>query len=411
MNIAMISEHASPLATLGGVDAGGQNVHVEALAATLVSLGHRVVVYTRRDDVKLERRVQMRTGVIVEHVDAGPARPIPKDAIYAHVGAFAAGLRRAWERDRPDVVHAHFWMSGLAALAAAKPLGIPVAHTFHALGSEKRRHQGDADTSPERRIAEETRIAREADAVVATSSSEVFELSRMGASNATITIVPCGVDVAHFSTAGPVERRHDGRFRIGTVSRLVPRKGVDTIIDAMPEIANAELVIAGGGESADLASDPEAQRLAERARANGVADRTYLRGRLGRAEIPAFLRSCDLVVCVPWYEPFGIVPLEAMACGVPVIASSVGGLIDTVVDGATGYHVPARDPHALAAAIEALRRDKELRLAMGARGVERVRTRFSWQRVAASTLAVYGALTERRASDHGPRSSRPLAIG
>ena len=404
MNIAMVSEHASPLATLGGVDAGGQNVHVEALAATLVSMGHRVVVYTRRDDVALERRVRMRTGVRVEHVDAGPPRTIPKDAIYAHVGAFAAELRRAWERDRPDVVHAHFWMSGLAALAAAKPLGIPVVQTFHALGSEKRRHQGGADTSPGRRIEEEAWIAREADAVIATSSSEVFELARMGASKATITIVPCGVDIEHFSTGGPHESRAVDRLRIGTVSRLVPRKGVDTIIDALPGIPNAELHIAGGGESADLASDPEARRLWERVRTGGVADRTFLRGRLRRDEIPAFLRSCDLVVCVPWYEPFGIVPLEAMACGVPVIASSVGGLIDTVVDGATGYHVPARDPRALAEAIEALRGDEALRRAMGARGVERVRSRYSWQRVATSTLAVYCELVERLATE-------PIAIG
>ena len=407
MKIAMVSEHASPLAILGGVDAGGQNVHVEALAATLVSLGHSVTVYTRRDGPALERRTRMVSGVVVEHVDAGPARPIAKDAIYAHVGAFSNYLQRAWESDRPDVVHAHFWMSGLAALSAAKPLGIPVVQTFHALGVEKRRHQGDADTSPGTRVEEESRIARDADGIVATSSSEVFELLRMGARQSGISIVPCGVDTERFSPAGSRERRKNDRLRVGTLSRLVPRKGIDTVIDALAGVPSAVLVVAGGGESANLATDPEARRLADRAGASSVAHRTYLRGSLRRSEIPAFLRSCDIVVCVPWYEPFGIVPLEAMACGVPVIVSRVGGLVDTVVDGATGFHVPPNDPAALARAIDALNRDPALRTSMGALGVERVRSRYTWLRVASSTLAVYGDLVGRTAAE--PAASGPGA--
>ena len=404
MKIAMVSEHASPLATVGGVDAGGQNVHVEALAATLVALGHSVTVYTRRDNASLDRRTHMLSGVIVEHVDAGPPRHIAKDEIYAHVPTFGDELRRAWTNDRPDVVHAHFWMSGLAALAAAKPLGIPVVQTFHALGSEKRRHQGAADTSPERRIVEEASIARDADAVIATSASEVFELVRMGARPSDVSIVPCGVDVERFSPSGIRELRESDRLRIGTISRLVPRKGVDTVIDAMTYVRDAELAIAGGGEGADLAADPEAQRLSTRARERGAGDRVQLRGRLRRDEIPPFLRSCDVIVCVPWYEPFGIVPLEAMACGVPVVASNVGGLIDTVVDGTTGFHVPPRDARALASAIELLQRDGNLRRAMGERGVERVRTRYTWARVAATTLGVYRNVVERL-------DTEPVAIG
>ena len=208
MRIAMVSEHASPLAALGGVDAGGQNVHVAALACALAALGNSVTVYTRRDAPKLPKRVAMAPGVVVEHVDAGPARAIPKDAIYPYVPAFAAALQRAWTEDRPDVVHSHFWMSGLAALGAAQPLGVPVAHTFHALGVEKRRHQGKADTSPDARIAEEERIVRSADRIIATSSAEVFELMRMGATPRTIKIVPCGVDLERFTPAGPAEKKH-----------------------------------------------------------------------------------------------------------------------------------------------------------------------------------------------------------
>jgi D-inositol-3-phosphate glycosyltransferase len=403
MRIAMVSEHASPLATLGGVDAGGQNVHVAALAENLATLGNSVVVYTRRDDPKTPRRVVMCPGVVVEHVHAGPAKPIPKDAIYPHVGAFAASLERAWRDDRPDVVHSHFWMSGLAALAAAKPLGIPVAHTFHALGVEKRRHQGTADTSPGARLDEEKRIVRDADRIVATASAEVFELLRMGAVPRKLKIVPCGVDLERFTPSGPAEKRRSGLMRIVTLSRLVPRKGIGDVVEALVDVPNAELVIAGGGESADLVSDPEAQRLMGMARSLGVADRVYMRGRVERDEVPPLLRSADVVVCTPWYEPFGIVPLEAMACGVPVIVSSVGGLVDTVVDGMTGVHVPPQAPRQLALALQSLAADEKRRRMLGKLGVERVRARYSWSRIAADTLDVYRGLVTTSAEE--------LAIG
>jgi glycosyltransferase involved in cell wall biosynthesis len=385
----MVSEHASPLATLGGVDAGGQNVHVEALAATLARLGHAVTVYTRRDSPALPKRVQMRSGVIVRHVDAGPAEAIPKDAIYEYVPEFAAGLREAWREERPAVVHSHFWMSGLAALAVTREAGIPLVHTFHALGVEKRRHQGDADSSPASRIEDEARIAREADRIVATSTSEVFELKRMGARSRALKVVPCGVDLERFRPDGSAEPRRSARMRVVTLSRLVPRKGIDSVIEAIATVPESELVIAGGGESRDLSADPEARRLYRLAHAAGVEKRVSLLGRVERARVPALLRSGDVVVCTPWYEPFGIVPLEAMACGVPVVVSAVGGLVDTVVDGVTGFHVAPHDPAGLSQALDALRQDPALRREMGRLGLERVATRYSWFRIAADTLDVY----------------------
>lgn len=406
MKIAMVSEHASPLATLGGVDAGGQNVHVAELARELVRLGHDVTVYTRRESPVVPRRVVMESGVVVEHVEAGPLKPIAKDAIYGHIDAFAARLDVAWDEARPDIVHAHFWMSALAALGPAKRAGIPLVQTFHALGIEKRRHQGDADPSPSTRIDDEARIAREADRIVATTSAEAFALVRMGASQKRLAIVPCGVNLSAFSPFGRCEKRRGAHLRVVTLSRLVPRKGVDTAIEALVNVAHAELVIAGGGEGADLACDPEAQRLSRIATTSGVAARTYLRGRMDRAAIPALLRSADVVVCTPWYEPFGIVPLEAMACGVPVIVSAVGGLIDTVVDGVTGLHVPPRDPAALAGALRTLRDDPQRRIAMGAQAVERVGARYSWARVAKETLGVYASTLGA-----GSSAADPIAIG
>lgn len=396
MNIAMVSEHASPLATLGGVDAGGQNVHVAALSLHLAKLGHAIDVYTRRDDAKLPRVVLMGPGVRVIHVDAGPARPIPKDAMWPYMHAFSRHLIRAWRDAPPDLVHAHFWMSGFAAITAAHALGLPFAQTFHALGLEKRRHQGNADTSPSERLAVEERLAREADRVVATASAEVFELLRLGANPRALKIVPCGVDVERFTPEGPCEERRRDRFRIVSLSRLVPRKGIADVIEALADLPEAELIVAGGGEGPDLVSDPEAQRLSLLARERGVADRVYLRGRVERNEVPALLRSADVVVCTPWYEPFGIVPLEAMACGVPVVASSVGGLIDTVVDGLTGLHVAPRSPRQIAAAVRTLIASPQKRAMFGRLGVERARMRYAWSRIAAETVDVYRTLVAPR---------------
>jgi glycosyltransferase involved in cell wall biosynthesis len=401
VKVAMVSEHASPLAMLGGADAGGQNVHVAALAAALARRGTEVVVHTRRDDPALPDRVAAAPGVTVEHVDAGPPHPIPKDQLLPHMNEFAARLRRSWRVDPPDVVHAHFWMSGRAALAACRPLGLPLVQTFHALGVVKRRHQGAKDTSPPSRIREEAMLAKEADRIVATCSEEVFELVRMGADLRRIAVAPCGVDLGLFRPDGPAEPRPAGRHRMLVVSRLVERKGIGNAITALAGVPEAELVVAGGPPADRLDGDREARRLAGLATRLGVADRVQLRGRVGQRDLPALYRSADLVVCVPWYEPFGIVPLEAMACGAPVVASAVGGLVDSVVDGVTGVHVAPRRPDLLGPVLSALLADKARRAALGAAGARRARRRYGWDRIAGSILEVYAGVTAAATADTG----------
>ncbi|MBD0282896.1 MAG: glycosyltransferase [Thermoleophilaceae bacterium] len=406
MRVAMVSEHASPLAALGGVDAGGQNVHVAALAGAIARRGIQVVVYTRRDDERRPERVRMSPGVEVCHVRAGPPRPISKDELLPYMDDFAERLHGAWRRERPDVVHAHFWMSGSTSLRAARELGIPMVQTFHALGVVKRRYQGDKDTSPAGRVEIEKDIVRRADRIVATCTDEVFELIRMGASNADLTVIPCGVDLELFRPDGPSEPRTPGRARLACVGRLVERKGIGNVISALALLPDVELVVAGGPNRAELDADPEARRLGALAEEVGVADRVELRGRLEREELPPLLRSCDALVTAPWYEPFGIVSLEAMACGVPVVASAVGGLIDTVVDGLTGVHVPPRDPERLAAALSPLLADAERRAAYGRAGLERARRLYDWNRIATATLDVYARLVRRR-----PRRARDRSVG
>ena len=405
MRISMVSEHASPLAVLGGVDAGGQNVHVAALARKLADRGHLVTVYTRRDDPDLPPEVTLAPGVRVRHLDAGPAEHIAKDDLLPLVPAMAEGLAAAWRTERPDVVHSHFWMSGLAATAAVRTLpgpAVPVVHTYHALGVVKRRQQGAADTSPAERVELEAQLGQDVDVVVATCSDEAFELKAMGVPAAKISVAPCGVDLTVFTPTGPVVSR-GSRHRIGVIGRMVPRKGMGLAISALGLLAergrdDIELLVVGGpGGPDDLVGDAEARRLMELAISSGVRDRVDFRGPVPQAELPAVLRSLDAAVCAPWYEPFGITALEAMACQVPVIAAAVGGLIDSVVDGVTGLHVPPRDPDAIAAAIEQLLDHPQEALALGRAGRRRVRTLYSWDRVASETARVYTDVVRRSA--------------
>jgi D-inositol-3-phosphate glycosyltransferase len=405
MRIALVSEHASPLAVLGDVDAGGQNVHVAALAERLSRHGHEVTVYTRRDDSALPDRVVTDAGYAVEHLRAGPPEPIDKDLLLPHMRRFGHELGRSWENRPPDIVHAHFWMSGLAALTADPD--VPIVQTYHALGSVKRRHLGRDDPSPGDRPEIERRIGHAVDHIIATCSDEVFELAGMGVAGGKTTVVPCGVDVSRLRPDGPVAGRGERR-RLVTVGRLVERKGVETIVRALAELSDTELIVAGGPPAAELAGCPEAVRLRAVAREVGVEDRVSLLGGVSPDRVPELLRSADIAVFTPWYEPFGIAPVEAMACGVPVVASAVGGMIDTVVSKVTGEHVPPRRPQTLAAVLRELLDDPARLRAYGRAGAERARGRYTWEQVTTRTEAVYRRLRLARKveADDMPRGGQ-----
>jgi glycosyltransferase involved in cell wall biosynthesis len=399
MRVALVSEHANPLATLGSADAGGQNVHVAALAAGLADRGHDVTVYSRRDSTTAPRRVRAPGGYVVEHVPAGPPTDVPKDELLPHMPAFADHLRASWRAEPVDVVHAHFWMSGLAATDAATDAAgrraVPVVQTFHALGSVKRRHQGSRDTSPRERIGLERRLCRTVDHVVATCRDEVRELEALGLPAARASVIPCGVDVRAFR---PTTTEPDGRLRLLSIGRLVTRKGVGNVIEALAQLPDVELMIAGGPRRDALEADPEVQRLRRLAERLGVQDRVRFLGSVARSDIPALMSAAEVVVTVPWYEPFGIVPLEAMACGRPVVGSAVGGLLDTVVPGVTGDLVAPRHPAALARVLRSLLDDAPRRAAYGRAGRERAVTHYQWSRVAELTEQVYASVVARHPS-------------
>ncbi|WP_431919603.1 glycosyltransferase [Micromonospora wenchangensis] len=398
MRIAMISEHASPLAVLGGEDAGGQNTHVAELSAALVAAGHDVRVYTRRDAVDLPVAVRAPDGYEVVHVPAGPAEPVAKDALLPHMKEFSHWLTGRWRGGdwTPEVVHAHFWMSGLAALAAGRQTGVPVVQTYHALGTVKRRHQGVQDTSPARRIGYERELGCAVDRVVAQCRDEVGELVRLGVPRSRMTVVPSGVNLDTFAPLGPAVDRDADRPRVLTVGRLVERKGFQTVIRAMALVPDAECVVVGGPPAGLLETDPYARRLRALAGTCGVADRVRLVGAVPREEMGRWYRSADVLVAAPWYEPFGLTPLEAMACGVPVVGTAVGGIRDTVVDGVTGDLVPARDPQALGVALAGLLGDPARRYGYATAALQRARRSYSWATAADRLTEVYAEVAAVR---------------
>jgi D-inositol-3-phosphate glycosyltransferase len=389
VRIAMISEHASPLAD------GGQQTHVADLSAALAELGHEVRVYTRRDDPAVAAEVTTADGIRVVHVPAGPTHVVPPELLLPFMGEFARWLEDKWRESdwTPDVVHAHFWTSGLAAVTAARQLGIPVVQSFHELGEIEA--AGDGKPS---RSGYERALGRAVDRVVVQTQDEVRGLVRIGVPRTQLTIVPAGVDSVRFSPDGPAVERDPERPRILSVGKLVERKGFGDVIQAMRWVPGAEVVVVGGPSADALPADPGARKLRALAEKLQVADRLKLVGRVPFGDMPRWYRSADLLVAASWQEDLEPAALEAMACGVPIVGTAVGGLTEAVVDGLTGDLVPARDPRALGGALRRLVNDKVRRFAYATAALDRARQAYSWRRVAAQVGSVYSAVTGRRST-------------
>ncbi|WP_433209491.1 glycosyltransferase [Dactylosporangium sp. CS-047395] len=407
MRIALVSAQASPLG-LGGPVAGGRHTHVAAVAKALGAMGHEVTVYVRREDGAAPATVQFSPGVSIEHVPAGPEAPLPPDEQLPLMGDFGRALAARWAEDpgaAPDVVHAHYWLSGLAALTATAEVRRPVVVTYHGLASAERRAlPADHNAKPGPRAGLERTLGSLADRVVAQSEDEVAELGRMGVRRAATVIVPSGVDVDVFTPTGPAaDHRRPGLRRILTVGPLVARKGFGDLVEALRRVPGAELVVVGGSDPArpprDIDADPEARRLLQLADSHGVGDRLRIVGAVTQEELAGWYRSADVLACAPWYEPFGLTPLEAMACGVPVVAYELGGIGESVIDNVTGVLVPPRDINAMAGALRALLGDEVRRMSFASAAIDRVRSRYTWERAATELERVYRTVTGTTDSD------------
>jgi D-inositol-3-phosphate glycosyltransferase len=418
--IALISEHASPVAVLGGADGGGQNVYVGELAKSLTGLGYAVDVFTRRDAELLPEVAEWMNGVRIVHVPAGPPHHVAKERLLQHMDEFTCNVLRFCERRRYDLVHANFFMSGLVAAALKDRLGIPFVVTFHALGRVRRFHQGAADRFPDERFAIEERVIRRADHIVAECPQEEEDLIRFyGADPARISIAPAGFDPNEFWPIGKALARvalgmpPDERV-ILQLGRLVPRKGVDTVVRGFARLvhehgARARLVIVGGEcEEPDFERTPELGRLARVAEEEGIADGVTFVGRRGRDALRWYYSAADVFVTTPWYEPFGITPVEAMACGTPVVGAGVGGIKFSVRDGETGYLVPPRDPEALAERIAGLFAHPTLLETLSRQAVRRANDLFTWDHVARSVATVYETVL---AAEHPERGEQIRRMG
>jgi D-inositol-3-phosphate glycosyltransferase len=399
--IAFISEHASPLAALGGVDSGGQNVYVGELARHLAALDYRVDIFTRWDNEKLPEVIEWVPDVRVVHIAAGPRKNIEKESLLPFMDEFCKNtMRFMQEEESPyQLIHAHFFMSGRVASHLKKMTGIPFVITFHALGCIRKMFQKENDRFPEERINIEKSIVAEADHIIAECPQDKADLmNHYSASADKISIVPCGFNPQEFhpidrTVARMVLNLDTDQKIILQLGRIVPRKGVDNVIRALTFINSEEkirLIIVGGEQDEnDNSPNPELSRLKMIAAESGVADRVTFAGRKGRDILKYYYAAADLFVTTPWYEPFGITPLEAMACGTPVIGSNVGGIKYSVEDGKTGFLVEPDAPRVLGEKLSQVLGDSAVLSYLKRNAVKRANALFTWGRIAQAMNVVY----------------------
>ena len=358
--IAFISDHASPLAILGGIDSGGQNVYVAELSRELGHKGFQVDIFTRKDNEHLSEIVWYDDGIRVIHIKAGPEEFVGKEKLLPYMNEFTQNMIHFIKIQRLtyDVIHANFFMSALIASGIKKRLHIPYVVTFHALGLVRLAYQKEMDQFPAERFTIEKMIVTDADHIIAECPQDKEDLlTYYKADEKNITIIPCGVNLQDFFVSDKKEARKRLGLNINEtillqLGRMVPRKGVDNVIRCLGKLngnlQNTRLLVVGGeGDTSDEQITPEIGRLKQIAREENVESHVTFTGRKSRDILKYFYAASDIFITTPWYEPFGITPLEAMACGTPVIGSNVGGIKYSVIDGKTGFLVPPHDPVAL----------------------------------------------------------------
>jgi D-inositol-3-phosphate glycosyltransferase len=407
MNIAMLSYHTCPLAILGGKNTGGMNVYVRELTRFLGREGVHVDVFTRSQDEHVPS-VSHDLGYFnrVVHIPAGPEYYLPKAQIWDYTDEFAEGIL-AFSKKKEityDLIHSHYWMSGKAGAILKVEWDVPMLQMFHTLGLMKQQiAQSDEEREGDYRIRGEREVMNVANRIIAATQAERNQLETLyGVEPQKMTIIPPGVDTHHFY---PIPQ-DEAKEAIGIptsdrmalfVGRIEPLKGVDTLIKAMSIVRKTcktfrcphYLVIIGGDPEEDPEEmSAEMSRLQELCQALGLSEMILFLGKRGQMTLPYYYAAAEVVVMPSRYESFGMVALEAMACGTPVIASRVGGLAHLIRDGETGYVVPSQDPEALAEKLRLVFVDHELRTRLGAQAA-RYAHDFCWESISSQIVDVY----------------------
>lgn len=399
--VAVLSFHTSPIAPLGGRETGGMNVYVREVSRQLARSGVAVDVFTRHSSPDEPQVRDLDPGVRLVQIDAGPAARIEKEAMIPFTAAFAAGVEafRAAEGREYDLIHSHYWLSAEAGDRLAEDWNVPHIAMFHTLAEVKLRARASESEPPER-LEAERRIVHHLDRIVAATDHERALLRDIYRVHPEwVRVVPLGVDLDHFRPLDRVAARARVGFAphervILAVGRLEPLKGLDILIRAvaaMQDRHDVVIAIIGGDDRAE----PERARLQAVAEECGVTEHVRFLGSRPHDDLPDYYNAADVVAIPSFYESFGLVAVEAMACGTPVVASRVGGLASTVIDGCTGYLVPWRSPERFAEPLERLLRDEFLRCQLGAAAARHMQS-YSWDAVATQVADVYAELVEER---------------
>lgn len=387
MKIALVARHASGCATASDPYAAEQAVHVTGLGKALAARGHDVVIYARKDAPGLPDRQRVAPRLTACYINAGPPAPVAAGQLPRHVAEMGGHLAQRWRKDTPDIVHAHHWTSGLAALVAARDRRVPIAVTFGSLGVAEQRH-GIPGARESGRVRMETCIARTVTGVLAHTSDEVTELARLGIGGTRVRIVPCGVDTTSLDPGGPAAKRH-AELRLLHVGSVGEHHGLDQLLQIMPDLPGAELVLAAGPGQEIPDRDIACKRLGKLAAGLGVADRVSFVGHVAGKHLPPLLRSADIFVSASRYEPYGTAAISAMACGRPIVAHAVGAYADAVIDGTTGLLLPPGRSDLLARRLRELLATPMKLTGFGIAGADRARSRYTWDCVADETAAAY----------------------
>jgi D-inositol-3-phosphate glycosyltransferase len=399
--LAIVSVHTSPLAQPGTGDGGGMNVYVRSLGRSLARAGVPCDVLARVEDPDVPGDVVCEPGLVVRHLVAGPTRPLPIDELLPLVDDFSDRIVDLY-RDplrRPDLLHANYWLSGLAVHRAKHRLDLPMVATFHTLARVKARAEGTPE--PAVRVAAEIEIVNCADLVLAATEDEADQLvSLYDADPGRVEVVPPGVDHQIFHPGDRASARAalglDGRPVVLFVGRIQPLKGAELAVRAFARVASLDprpvLVIVGGPSGPD--GPAELARARQAAIDSGVADRVQFRRPVPHADLVDYYRAADVCLVPSRSESFGLVALEAAACGTPVVAAGVGGLRTVVHDGCTGFQVDGRDPDDYAAPVALLLGDPDLAAEMGVSASESS-MRYSWDMMAVRLRRLYADLVAR----------------